>query len=228
MPDQYKKLDNPAWHALTETHACFAVGTAKLKRYDPAIVLFSGYDLQVQNITEQFDEVYKPGDSFFLFDECPVLPANYQIETVVQCMQMVCKKPLPQKNKENLVLLERKHWDEMYELVSTVFPGYYLPGTPEMGDYFGIFNEGKLVAIAGERLTMHGLTEISAVVTHPNYQGRGYAQQLVTHLDHKNLQAGNIPFLHTGYKNERAIKIYELLGYTKRRIIAATKIKRMY
>ncbi len=142
-------------------------------------------------------------------------------------MQMVCEKPISQKIKEDLVKLERKHWDEMYELISTVFPGYYLPGTPVMGDYFGIFAADKLVAIAGERLTMHGLTEISAVVTHPNYQGRGYAQQLVSYLDDKNLQSGSIPFLHTGHKNERAIKIYELLGYTKRRIIPATKIKRV-
>ncbi len=227
MPDQYKKLDNPAWHALTETHAKFAEGTGELKRYDPGIVLFSGYNLAAKNITAQFDQIYKPGESFFLFDEFPALPANYQIETVVQCMQMVCENPVAQKITEELVPLERKHWDEMYELVSTVFPGYYLPGTPVMGDYFGIFKEGKLVAIAGERLSMDSLTEISAVVTHPDYQGRKYAQQLVSYLDHKNLQAGDIPFLHTGHKNERAIKIYELLGYAKRRIIAATKIKRL-
>jgi len=43
----------------------------------------------------------------------------------------------------------------------------------------------------------------------------------------KNLEAGNIPFLHTGTNNERAIKIYELLGYTTRRIIDFTRIKRM-
>lgn len=226
MPVDLSKLDNPAWYALTETHADFALGTGELKRYDPSIVLFSGYSPEAKNITRQFDEVYEPGDSFFLFDEFPALPSNYEIETVVQCMQMVCEKPVPVAITENILPLDKTNWDEMYALVSEVFPGYYLPNTPVMGGYFGIFKEGKLVAMAGERLCMHGLTEISAVVTHPTHQGRGYAQQLVTHLDDKNLQAGFIPFLHTGSNNERAIKIYELLGYKKRRIIPVTKIKR--
>lgn len=227
MPVNYKKLDNPAWHALTETHACFALGTDELKRYNPGIVLFAGYDLQEQNITQRFDEVFQPGDSFFLFDAFPALPNNYIIETVVQCMQMVCENPVSQNITEDLVQLQQTNWEEMFSLVSEVFPGYYLPNTPLMGEYFGIFKEDKLVAMAGERLCMNGLTEISAVVTHPTHQGRGYAQQLVTHLNNKNLQADIIPFLHTGHKNERAIKIYELLGYKKRRVIPATKIKRI-
>jgi GNAT superfamily N-acetyltransferase len=227
MPDPFKKLDNPAWHALTESHAGFAEGTAELKRYDPSIVLFSGYHPAAKDVTAQFDEVYQPGDSFFLFDEFPALPVNYQVETIVPCMQMVCQRPVSVPVTETIVKLEKQHWNEMYQLVSTVFPGYYLPGTPVMGDYFGIFKEAKLVAIAGERLTMYGLTEISAVVTHPHHQGRRYAQQLMTVLHEKNLQCGSIPFLHTGHKNERAIGIYEMLGYTRRRIINATKIKRL-
>ncbi len=227
MPVHYKKLDNPAWHALTETHAGFAMGTDELKRYDPEIVLFAGYNLQAENITKKFDRVFEPGDSFFLFDDFPPLPSNYKIETVVQCVQMVCETPVPVTITELLIPLDKTNWEEMYELVSQVFPGYYLPGTPLMGDYFGIFKEGKLVSMAGERLSMDGLTEISAVVTHPDHVGRKYAQQLVTLLNDKNLQSGNIPFLHTGASNERAIKIYELLGYKKRRVIPATKIKRI-
>jgi len=227
MPDQYKKLDNPAWHSLTETHARFALGNATLKRYDPGIVLFAGFNVEEKNATVQFDKVFNAGDSFFLFDYFPSLPHNYKIETVIQCLQMVCERPVQQAITEQLVQLQQKDREEMYTLVSTVFPGYYLPDTPLMGDYFGIFKKGKLVAMAGERLRMNGLTEISAVVTHPDHQGRKHAQQLISLLDDKNLQAGNIPFLHTGAENERAIGIYELLGYTKRRMIPVTKIKRM-
>ncbi len=226
MSVEYKKLDNPAWHALTETHAGFALGTGELKRYDPAVVLFAGFNLEARNITRQFDEVLEPGESFFLFDELPALPANYKIETVVECVQMVCERPVPVPITETIRPLDKIHWEEMYALVSEVFPGYYLPGTAVMGDYVGIFVNEKLVAMAGERLCMDGLTEISAVVTHPEYSGRKYAQQLVTHLNDKNVQAGIIPFLHTGSKNERAITIYKLLGYKKRRIIPVTKIKR--
>ncbi|MEO6539390.1 MAG: GNAT family N-acetyltransferase, partial [Ferruginibacter sp.] len=214
-------------HSLTETHSAFAQGTAAFKRYEPGVVLFSGYDPAVKHIFLQLDRVFNPNDSFFLFDRFPVLPANYLVETIVQCLQMICERPVHANITENLVPLGEENAEEMYTLVSRVFPGYYLPKSMLMGDFFGIFKDEKLVAMAGERLRMDGLTEISAVVTHPDWLGRKFAQQLVSHLNHKNIGQGIIPFLHTGSANERAIGIYELLGYTKRRIIPVTKIKRI-
>jgi len=226
MPADITKLDNPAWHALIETHACFAMGNSLFKRYDPEIVLFAGFDRSHKNITAQFDQVTGLQDSFFLFDSFPALPANYQVETVVECLQMVCEKPVPVNLTEEIIELNEKDTGDMFALVSEVFPGYYLPKTRQLGSYFGIRDNGQLVAIAGERLRMNGFTEISAVVTHPAHAGRKYAQQLVSYLNDKNMQEGNTPFLHTGSGNQRAIDIYELLGYKKRRLIPVTKIKR--
>ena len=60
----------------------------------------------------------------------------------------------------------------MLALINLVQPGYFLPGTKMMGDYYGIWQNGELVAVTGERMRMHGLTEISAVVTHPDFTGR--------------------------------------------------------
>jgi len=95
-----------------------------------------------------------------------------------------------------------------------------------MGDYYGIYENGQLVSVTGERMRMPALTEISAVVTHPDFTGRKYAQQLIAFVSNKNLHAGNIPFLHVAETNERAIRIYEHLGFIKRRMINFTKIKR--
>jgi GNAT superfamily N-acetyltransferase len=226
MAASYKKLDNPAWHALTETHSRFATGTDALKKYDPDIVLFAGMDTKTTGLENQLDQVFLQQDSFFLFDNFPPLPENYQVETVIECLQMVCDKPVDVRITEKLIQLDETHTTEMFALVNQVFPGYYLPQTRRMGDYFGIFKETKLVAMAGERLCMEGFTEISAVVTHPDFTGRTYAQQLVSYLNNKNRQAGIIPFLHTGATNTRAIQIYERLGYKKRRVIPVTRIKR--
>ena len=227
MPANYKKLDNPAWYALTETHAGFAMGTVELKRYHPEIVLFAGFSSTKKNILDELDQVVNVGESFFLFEPFPALPVNYSVETVVECLQMVCDKPVPAAITEDIIKLDETNTDEMFSLVSKVFPGYYLPHTRRMGEYVGIFDDGRLLAMAGERLSMDGFTEVSAVVTHPAYTGRRYAQQLISHLNNKHRQAGIIPFLHTGANNERAIKIYELLGYKKRRLISVTKIKRI-
>lgn len=227
MPVNYKKLDNPAWHALNERHSGFAMGTDEFKRYDPGIVLFAGFELNATNIFNQLDAVFDLNDSFFLFDKFPSLPVNYQEEAFIECLQMVCKKPAPANIDEEIIQLDETNTGEMFALVSAVFPGYYLLHTNHLGDYFGIFKEDKLVAMAGERLCMDGLTEVSAVVTHPAYTGRKYAQQLMTHIHKKHLEEGNVSFLHTGANNERAIKIYELLGYEKRRLIPVTRIKRI-
>lgn len=228
MAIHYDKLDNPAWHALTERHASFAMGTADLKRYDPGIVLFSGFDLRSRNIFAQLDEVFNINDSFFLFNKFPPLPKNYAVEAFIECLQMICPAPQPVAVTEEIIKLDESYTHEMYQLVSAVFPGYYLPNTNRMGDYFGIIKEGKLVAMAGERLTMDGLTEVSAVVTAAAYTGRRYAQQLMSHIHKKHQDENVVSFLHTGSTNERAIKIYELLGYQKRRLIPVHKIKRLF
>lgn len=227
MPIDYKKLDNPAWHALTERHAHFSSGTNDFKRYDPTVVLFAGFDTTNSKHFYQVNDVFNINDSFFLFDQFPELPANYSRDAFIECLQMICPHPVIVPATEEIIKLKESNADEMYQLVNTVFPGYYLPYTNRMGDYFGIFKNNELVAMAGERLCMDGLSEVSAVVTHPDYTGRSYARQLMSHIHQKHRSEGIVSFLHTGSANARAIKIYESLGYHKRRLIPVTKIKRM-
>jgi ribosomal protein S18 acetylase RimI-like enzyme len=106
-----------------------------------------------------------------------------------------------------------------------VQPGYYEPGTYQLGNYFGIRQQNKLVAIAGERMRLDGLTEISAICTDPDYAGRKYAQQLIAALCQHNLQQGLTPFLHVIETNERAIRLYEYMGFVVRRTISFWQIQ---
>jgi predicted GNAT family acetyltransferase len=140
---------------------------------------------------------------------------------------MICTQQIGLTITATIEELSEADDEEIVTLINLVQPGYYKPGTRQMGDYFGIRQNGRLVAITGERMRMNGLTEISAVVTHPDFTGRKYAQQLVAHVANKNFAAGIIPFLHVAATNERAINIYALLGFVKRRIIDFTRIKRV-
>lgn len=222
----YNKLNNPAWYSLLETHQSFAIGNDIFKRYQPHIVSFAAFRSDKKDIQDELDKWMQPGESFFLIGEFAGLPSNYTVETVLPCVQMICATEIKTNMTASIEPLSEKDDDDMIDLINKTLPGYYLRGTRLMGDYFGIRVNGELVAMTGERMRMDGFTETSAVVTHPDFTGRGYAQQLVAHTSNKNLAAGIIPFLHTGTKNERAIKIYELLGYTTRRIIDFTRIKR--
>jgi predicted GNAT family acetyltransferase len=112
----------------------------------------------------------------------------------------------------------------MLELTAATEPGPFLPQTIRMGNYFGIRpSDGRLVAMAGERLQSTASAETSAVCTHPEFRGRGYARALVTFLAAQILAAGKTPFLHV--KSENGAKtVYHKIGFRLRAAMYLTVI----
>lgn len=108
--------------------------------------------------------------------------------------------------------LTESYLDEIYELIWMVMPGYYQKKSFNMGSFFGIFRDQKLVSICGQRMQTDDFIEVSAVVTHPNYTRRGLAKQLVWHTTKEILIQQKLPVLHTD-KGNIAIPLYEKLGY---------------
>ncbi|MFF8860740.1 GNAT family N-acetyltransferase [Streptomyces sp. NPDC015139] len=106
---------------------------------------------------------------------------------------------------------------EILDLVARSRPGPFLNRTVDMGTYLGIRNEGRLIALAGERLRLPGRTEISAVRTDPGHRGRGLATRLVRAVAAGIRDRGDTPFLHAAADNRRAIRLYESIGFTFRR-----------
>jgi predicted GNAT family acetyltransferase len=122
------------------------------------------------------------------------------------------------------VALDTADVPEMLALTAATDPGPFLPQTILMGSYFGIrASDGRLVAMAGERLQSTAFAEISAVCTHPEFRGRGYAQALVTFLTAQILAAGKTPFLHV--KSENGAKVvYQKIGFRLRAAMYLTVI----
>ena len=106
---------------------------------------------------------------------------------------------------------------EMIELTALTKPGPFGPRTHELGTYLGIRREEKLVAMAGERLKVPGYTEVSAVCTHPDHLGHGYAQKLMSEVMRGIRERGETPFLHVRADNARAVRVYEKLGFKMRK-----------
>jgi len=82
------------------------------------------------------------------------------------------------------------------------------------------------VVVAGQRFHVFDHMEISAVCTHPDYTGRGYAKQLLQSQIDRITAANGIPFLHVRRDNERAIAVYESLGFFTRTDIYFYVIKK--
>ncbi|QKW10575.1 GNAT family N-acetyltransferase [Streptomyces sp. NA04227] len=106
---------------------------------------------------------------------------------------------------------------EILELVERTRPGPFLKRTVELGTYLGIRREGRLVALAGERLRPGGWSEISAVCTDPDFRGEGLAARLMRAVAHRMRERGEAPFLHAAADNTSAIRLYESLGFRLRR-----------
>lgn len=222
---QHIKLDNPAWHSLNEAHQGFAIGHEELKLYRPNVCTFGGI-INENNSTEIFNPFIEPDKSFFIIGEKPNLPAHIILEKEIICLQMICLSPIKFSIVEEITFLKKEHFEKLFQLINMVQPGYFQEGTPLMGDYFGIFKNNKLVAVTGERMRMFDYTEISAVVTHPDFIGQGFAKQLVAHTVNKNFAENKIPYLHVVESNLRAIGLYKKLGFKIRRKISFWKLKR--
>jgi predicted GNAT family acetyltransferase len=147
----------------------------------------------------------------------PTLPENWETLYESQITQMirVDRSPLPEGDVDASIL-GAADVAEMLALVELTKPGPFRPRTIELGTYVGIRERGRLVAMAGERTWVGDCREVSAICTHPDAQGRGYARALMGRVINRMLRAGETPFLNVESRNLRAIDIYLALGFIRR------------
>lgn len=215
------RLDNPVWNALMTTHQEFAIGTPVAKRYPANVLPFVSFSPIAVNPLGSLDNVMNGTEVVCIVGNLPELPVSWTILNELVCNQMVCKELKEVKKDQSIQLskLGQKEEIEMFELINGIQPGFYKDHTASVGNYFGIRVNGTLAAMAGERFKMTGMTEVSAVCTHPDFTGKGFAAQLVSTVCKNIIEQGNLPFLHVLSSNSRAIQLYERLGFVTRRCI---------
>ena len=211
-------LDNPAWNALASGNKQLSNGNEQVKYFDKEVSPFVGLQ---KNSTDNFATLYElvPHNSPVLFVTTAEMeiPRPWKVLNTIRGLQMICDaEPGPLDAGLQLVPLTNEHVRQMLALTKLTNPGPFAERTIDFGHYHGIFEEGKLAAMAGQRLHAFEYAEVSAVCTHPDHTGKGYARQLLMHQVHRIRAAAGIPFLHVRYDNERAIRVYEHLGFTTR------------
>ena len=214
-----EKLDNPVWNSLSESHHSFAIDHHTVKLYQPDYCPFGGFT-SIENTAAPIAEYAKLVDNFFIVGEKPIIPDSLQLHKELVCLQMVIATKIDLEIKEEIIELCAEYYDELYELVCLVQPGYFKKKTPLLGKYYGIFKNNELIAVTGERMNMNQFIEVSAVITHPNHTGKGYAKQLTTHTVNAIFNQNKTPYLHVAESNSNAIALYEKLGFTARRKIS--------
>jgi predicted GNAT family acetyltransferase len=114
----------------------------------------------------------------------------------------------------------------MLALAKLTQPGPFLARTPLMGTFIGIRIDGRLAAMAGERVRFPGYTELSGVCTHPDFRGRGLARRLSAAVAAGIEARGERPFLHAWSTNRAAISLYESLGFELRSEVNVALLER--
>jgi len=150
----------------------------------------------------------------------------WEIDHRFQAVQLIWPRETPDQEDPEIEQLTENDVPAMIELTGLVYPAYFRPATAKLGAYFGIKRQDRLCAMAGIRMAMEGLQEVSAVCTHPEFQGQGLAKRLVLHLVDFIQGTGDTPFLHTEADNVRARTMYEKLGFHLRAEIDVTVVGR--
>jgi ribosomal protein S18 acetylase RimI-like enzyme len=219
-----ESLDNPIWFALTTEHRLLAHSHGLARRYPPDVSPLAALLHPTQDAFADLQRLVNPGEHVALFTASPFEePGGWQIHRSRWIDQMICESSL---DSPPLAPLQLGTADvpEMLDLTAATEPGPFLPQTIQMGSYFGIrASDGRLVAMAGERLQSTAFAEISAVCTLPEFRGRGYARALVTFLAGQILAAGKTPFLHVKAENGAKV-VYQKIGFRLRAAIRLTVI----
>ena len=215
------------WASLHGAQRAVSVGTDRARRFAPGFSPILGFIVPDEPELADIAPFCQPDEQLYCAEWSGPAPHGWTIHAEATMYQMMWTGGAPERAGDDaIVRLGRRHAGEAMELAALTRPGPFGPRTLELGEYWGFFADGRLVAMAGERLHLPPFREISGVCTHPTYQGRGFAGRLMVSLIGRELRRGEVPFLHVMRDNTGAWGFYERLGFVRRREVPVRVISR--
>jgi len=208
------ELSNIIWHALSGSQRRLSMGTDRTRRYArdfPALFAFAD---PASADFESFGAHCEAGDHLYCTEWTGAAPEGWKVDVDTKVVAMIWRGDRPVVG--DAAVIERlgdSHVEEMRALARLTRPGPFAQKPMALGEWWGVFDAGRLVAMAGERLHAGSLHEVSGICTHPDAQGRGLARALTLAIVRRQLDRGETPFLHVMPDNARARTLYERLGF---------------
>ncbi len=220
-------LDRPIWSALTAGHADLAEGGALARRYRPDIVPFAASrDASTESLAA-LAALPRPSEDMLLAEAGPLaLPPGYVTMTTGTLVQMVLENTPATISDDRIERLSQADAQEMLALATLTRPGPFTLGAQALGAFFGIRIDGRIAAMAGERMKQEGHAELSGVCSHPDFRGRGLARLLSVFVTHRILKRGETPYLHAYATNAAAIGLYQSIGFATRTTLNLAMIRK--
>ncbi len=188
---------------------------------------FLGVADEAADVAAGLEALVAAGETVLLLGVAPArLPRGWRLDPLEELAQLACDTPIALAEGPEIVELGDADRADVLALTALVYPHYFRERTMDLGRYIGIRMDGRLAAMAGERLGTPEHREMSAICTHPDFNGHGFARRLTAQLTNDTLAAGRGPFLHVSQRNTRAKALYERLGYRLRRTIPFWSLQR--
>jgi predicted GNAT family acetyltransferase len=218
-------LDRPVWSALTTRVAPLAIrqeqGKGAAVRLDPDIGVFVAAADDSADSRAALDDLCRRYPGAGLVEPegetiAEVLP-DVPVVSRAACVQMTAAAltAAPAADLDVLTLGEADA-NEMLALATLTRPGPFRRGTLRLGGFIGVRREGRLIAMAGERMKVEGFSELSGVCTHPDFRGQGLAGALSRLVVDRILARGEQAFLHAYADHAATVAFYEGLGFSVR------------
>lgn len=212
---KHHPLNRPIWNSLITGHKRFAVGGKTARRFLDTVSPFAGVPDESPESLAALADLVPMGEQVMMIQLDPIpCPPSCEVMLSATGVQMAFTGfKRPETQRFEIEPLTPADVDEMVALAELTKPGPFLSRTHELGNFMGVRKDGKLIAMAGERLKHEQHTEVSGVCTHPDHQGQGLARELSVAATKAILDRGETPYLHAFADNSAAIGLYESIGF---------------
>jgi ribosomal protein S18 acetylase RimI-like enzyme len=207
---------NPVWNALHSTHRELALTFGRACKYPANVAPFSALRDNTTEAMADLLALLETGETTYVVEPQPPCTQGLSVDPGPLCLRMDFPptSPIPAIRPE--IRVEKLSCSDaaaMVGLTDVAFPGYFRPGTCRMGSFYGVWNGGDLVAMAGERMCPFPFREITAVCTHPEHRGHGYAGALISRVLEVQRATGSFSTLWVVVTNVTAIELYRRMGF---------------
>ena len=210
-------LDRPIWSALTTRHQTFAQGDSLARRYLPSIVPFAATAADDAESLRALGRLVPPPESAILVQADAIkVSAELSALSSASLVQMIAEQPVLTVSDARVQRLTQDDAVEMLALASLTKTGPFTLEALRLGDFWGVKIDGRLAAMAGERMKQPGHSELSGVCSHPDFRGLGLGRLLSLFVSNRIMARGEVPYLHAYANNANAIGLYESIGFKLR------------
>ena len=221
-------LDRPVWASLASFHDTLSLGDGLARRFARDVNLFASARDDSPAALAALAELVGPNEQVYVLQVPDIVtPPGCVVAKAARGVQMVATRSLRDETElDGIHELREADAPEMLALARLTEPGPFLERTHTMGRFLGVRIDGRLAAMAGERMRFPGHVEVSGVCTHPDFRGRGLARRLSAAVAARIESQGERPFLHAWRSNQAAIALYESLGFELRTEVNVAVLQR--